>query len=88
MLVWLEKMNTEVYFYNKDIILKNILTMPTINYYKYIRYNDLEGMDEFYDLQEDPYEVKNIIDDPEKESVLNEAQIELDKLLNETDYVE
>ena len=32
--------------------------------WKYIRYVDLEGMDELYDLCEDPYEVSNRIDDP------------------------
>ena len=33
--------------------------------YKYIQYTDLEGMDEFYDLKEDPYELNNSIDDEE-----------------------
>ena len=31
--------------------------------WKYIRYVDLEGMDELYDLRDDPYEVSNRIDD-------------------------
>ncbi len=30
--------------------------------YKYIRYEDLEGMDELYDLTEDPHELTNILD--------------------------
>lgn len=29
--------------------------------YKYIQYTDLEGMDEFYDLEKDPYELNNAI---------------------------
>jgi N-acetylglucosamine-6-sulfatase len=32
--------------------------------YKYIHYVDLEGMDELYDLKEDPYEMKNVISNP------------------------
>lgn len=32
--------------------------------WKYIRYVDLQGMDELYDLRNDPYEVNNLIDDP------------------------
>lgn len=33
--------------------------------YKYIHYLELEGMDELYDLQQDPYELKNLIHEPE-----------------------
>ena len=32
--------------------------------WKYIRYNELDDMDELYDLVGDPYELKNVIDDP------------------------
>ena len=32
--------------------------------YKYIHYVDLEGMNELYDLAKDPYELHNLIDDP------------------------
>ena len=32
--------------------------------YKYVHYPDLQGADEFYDLQKDPGEMKNIITDP------------------------
>ena len=32
--------------------------------YKYVHYPDLQGADEFYDLQKDPGEMKNIIADP------------------------
>ncbi|MBA4150171.1 MAG: sulfatase [Verrucomicrobia bacterium] len=31
--------------------------------YKYIHYTELSGMDEFYDLKSDPYEMKNLIND-------------------------
>ena len=47
--------------------------------YKYIHYVDLEGMDELYDLQQDPYELENIIHDPDAQPVL----LEMKGLLND-----
>lgn len=38
--------------------------------YKYIQYTDLEGMDEFYDLQNDPYELNNEIHNSNYENQL------------------
>ena len=32
--------------------------------YKYVHYPELQGADEFYDLRQDPGELKNIIADP------------------------
>ena len=32
--------------------------------WKYIHYLELEGMDELYDLETDPYEMKNLIAQP------------------------
>lgn len=32
--------------------------------WKYIHFTDLEGMDELYDLENDPYELKNLINEP------------------------
>lgn len=37
------------------------------NRYKYIQYTDLQGMNEFYDLKLDPFELDNRIDDPQYE---------------------
>ena len=54
------------------------------NRYKYIRYEDLENMDELYDLAGDPYELQNVIDDPRYSAVLGEMQAELNRLLEET----
>ncbi len=48
--------------------------------YKYIRYTDLEGMDELYDLLEDPYERRNIVHDVDAET-LAELDRQLDELL-------
>jgi len=52
--------------------------------YKFIHYVDLDGMDELYDLQTDPYEIKNIIDDPSMDSVNRQMKEELNYLLMET----
>ncbi|MDH3440126.1 MAG: sulfatase [Gammaproteobacteria bacterium] len=54
------------------------------NRYKYIRYEDLEGMDELYDLAGDPYELRNVINDPRYANVLTALQAELNRLLEET----
>ena len=33
--------------------------------WKYIHYRDISGADELYDLVKDPYEMKNVINDPQ-----------------------
>ena len=52
--------------------------------YKYIQYTDLEGMDELYDLETDPYEMNNVIDSPEAAGLLEDMQAELARLLELT----
>jgi N-acetylglucosamine-6-sulfatase len=49
--------------------------------WKYIHYDDLEGVDELYDLQNDPYELKNVIADPANAEQLATMKAELTKLL-------
>jgi N-acetylglucosamine-6-sulfatase len=51
--------------------------------WKYIRYLELEGMDELYDLRSDPYEMKNLINQPSAQKALGEMKKELERLLNE-----
>jgi N-acetylglucosamine-6-sulfatase len=51
--------------------------------WKYIRYQDSSGLDELYDLQKDPYELKNLVHDALAQSALKDAQRELERL--ETD---
>ena len=48
--------------------------------YKYIRYTDLEGMNELYDLAADPFELKNIVGEVGSET-LAELDQQLDGLL-------
>lgn len=52
--------------------------------WKYIAYTELEGMDELYNLEMDPYEQKNLIRDPQATKLLAEARAELQRLLEAT----
>jgi N-acetylglucosamine-6-sulfatase len=52
--------------------------------HKYIHYTDLQGMDELYDLQADPYELRNLIADPASKPVLEQMRTELNGLLERT----
>jgi arylsulfatase A-like enzyme len=54
--------------------------------YTYIRYLELPGMDELYDLETDPYEMTNIINTPTGRAVLPELKAELARLQRETGY--
>lgn len=49
--------------------------------WKYIHYLELDGMDELYDLKADPYEMKNIINQPNAAKPLAEMKHELERLL-------
>lgn len=52
--------------------------------WKYVHYLELRGMDELYDLKVDPYEMRNLINDPGAQPALKEAQGELDRLLKDS----
>lgn len=54
------------------------------NRFKFIRYMELDGMDELYDLKSDPYEVRNLRNDPRARDTVAELQAELDRLLLDT----
>ena len=51
--------------YTSDIVFPRIERMGyeavRTERHKYIRYLELEGMDELYDLEADPYELENLI---------------------------
>lgn len=51
--------------------------------WKYIRYPDLAGMDELYDLKTDPGEMKNRAADPEAQEALKDLKAEMSRLLGE-----
>ena len=52
--------------------------------YKYIEYAHLDGMDELYDLETDPYELENIIDSAAAQPILTQMKTELSRLYQET----
>ncbi|MDQ6632926.1 MAG: DUF4976 domain-containing protein, partial [Verrucomicrobiota bacterium] len=52
--------------------------------WKYIHYPDLKEMDELYDLKNDPFEMKNLIQETTAQTSLQEMKAELKKLLEET----
>jgi N-acetylglucosamine-6-sulfatase len=52
--------------------------------WKLIHYTELTGMDEFYDLQNDAYEMKNLVSDPASAGDLRDARAELQRLLKDT----
>ncbi len=49
--------------------------------YKYIRFRELEGMDELYDLDSDPWELQNLIASSAHEIVREELKAELRRLV-------
>ena len=52
--------------------------------WKYIHYVDLDGMDELYDLRADPFEMRNVINEPDAAPALAEMKAELNRLLETT----
>jgi N-acetylglucosamine-6-sulfatase len=48
--------------------------------YKYIHYVDLEGMDELYDLKQDPYEMKNVIGNPGLRATVEKLRADMARL--------
>ena len=74
--------------YYSDSVFPRVLKMGykavRTERWKYIHYLELEGMDELYDLKTDPYEMKNLIQQPSAAKVLKEMKKELERLLKET----
>ncbi len=74
--------------YYSDTVFERIESMGykavRTDQYKYIEYTDLDGMDELYNLQDDPFELNNIIGDADSTDVVEEMKQELQRLLKET----
>ena len=71
--------------YFTDTVFPRVLNMGyqsvRTERWKYIRYRELQGMDELYDLGVDPYELRNVIGDAPNRAQLQQLRAELDRLL-------
>lgn len=76
--------------YYSDKVFPRMLTMGyeavRTGRYKYIRYVELPGMEELYDLETDPFEMDNLIGTERGRALLPDLQGELDRLLRESGY--
>ena len=74
--------------YYSDTVFRRIVRMGykavRTDRYKYIDYLELEGMSELYDLEADPYELSNVINEPEYATILDGLKAELQRLLDAT----
>ncbi len=76
--------------YYSDRVFPRIVNMAyqavRTEQHKFIDYLELQGMDELYDLQADPYELNNLIGTPAGDRLLPTLQAELVRLERETGY--
>jgi len=74
--------------YYSDTVFPRIRNMGYVaartDRYKLIHYLELDGMDELYDLESDPFEARNLIADPNASQSLGAMRGELDRLLRAT----
>jgi len=74
--------------YYSDTVMPRLVKMgykaARTEKWKYIQYVDLENVDELYNLENDPYEMKNLIDDETAKQDLTAMKAELSRLLEET----
>lgn len=77
-----------LYEYFREEWLPVIPTMVAVRTqdWKYVRYPTLKDLDELYDLQSDPYEMRNLAADPAAKRKLAEMRGELERLMKETRY--
>ena len=72
--------------YTTDIVFPRTLKMGydavRTERYKLIRYRELDGMNELYDLQEDPFELSNLISSPKAAEVRARMEAELKRVLS------
>jgi N-acetylglucosamine-6-sulfatase len=77
--------------YYTDTVFPRIRNMGYIavrtTRHKYINYNELQGMNELYDLETDPYEETNLVDRADAKAMLEQMQAELKRLIEQTRYI-
>ncbi|MDA0834737.1 MAG: sulfatase [Planctomycetota bacterium] len=71
--------------YNTDTVFPRVHHMGykaiRTKRWKYIRYNELNNMDELYDLLADPYEMTNLVDNPTSAEIVSELSDQIDAYL-------
>jgi N-acetylglucosamine-6-sulfatase len=74
------------YFSATDIVFPRMRQMAyqavRTGRWKYIHYTELAGMDELYDLETDPFELRNRIQEDASQAKLHELQAELRRLVD------
>ncbi len=72
--------------YTTDIVFPRMLKMGydavRTERYKFIRYRELEGMNELYDLQQDPFELTNLMASPVAAGLRQQMETELNRVLS------
>jgi arylsulfatase A-like enzyme len=75
--------------YNTDRVFPRVKTMGyraiRTQRWKFIRYLELDGMDELYDLQADPYEMTNVVGREDTREIVKRLNRELDALLDDVE---
>ena len=66
-------------------MIASIMKIVNIHQYKYIRYQGIWDRNEFYDIQNDPDEIQNLIDQTELQSVIKKNLLELNEWMEKTD---
>jgi N-acetylglucosamine-6-sulfatase len=71
--------------YYSDTVFPRIKTMGysavRTGRHKYIQFRELKGMDELYDLEADPYELRNLAARSESAALLEQLQAELQRIV-------
>ncbi len=80
---WRESLLTE-YFREKAFPRTPTWQAVRTDDWKLIHYKDVTGMDELYNVKKDPYEMKNLINDPGSKKMREKLETELARLLKET----
>ena len=70
------------YFFEKRFPVVPTWQAVRTDRWKYIHYPDSKGIDELYDLQADPYEMKNLIADDSAKATLDQLKSQLRQLLD------
>lgn len=81
---WRDKIFYE-YYWEYDFPMTPTMHGVRTDRYKYIRYHGIWDSNEFYDLENDPYEMNNLIASPEHQELIRELAGDIYDWLDETD---